>query len=573
MKDSKKNSEKTSLYSHAPYNFIPLNEKFVPAQPLPDFDRYHLDRYTGYIELEVEALTPIYIRDTLNDKEYKEKLEKEKTKYSDKAPYANPDFFSPGGILRIPGSSLRGMVRTLVEIVSYGKFHFYDDRRLYFRSFADKCKKFRKEYEEKIKPMAGILRKEGFRYYIVPSSFKKIKKEDAQEILKKDYKFFTIVKMENQKVKRYLVVSGKMAKKKYDYLIEIPKHEKEKIYLSEDDIRDYKNDKERRAEIDLLKEVEKNGETACFYSKYKDINGKEKVSFGHTLYFRIPYEKTIGEHIPSHLKESRLDIAEAIFGNEKTHSSRIFFEDLYLIEGEQIGEHHPKILSSPKPTSFQHYLVQTEKNLQNHPENLAHYNDTNPIRGYKLYWHRQPKDKNGNYLWIAKKEDVQKHKSQYTKINPLKEGAKFRGIIRFENLTDVELGSILFVLELPEECAHKIGMGKPLGLGSIRIRTKLYLSDRKKRYEELFSEWNSLPMEHKTDKFKKAFEEYIKKHIGQSDKKSLWENERLKKLKIMLSWNNKPPYHKTEYLGLEEFRARRVLPEPEQVLQCYGTTK
>ncbi|MCX7724557.1 MAG: TIGR03986 family CRISPR-associated RAMP protein [Thermodesulfovibrio sp.] len=576
-KDEKKPKESSIKYSYAPYNFIPLNEKIVPAQPLPDFDRYHLDRYTGYIELEVEALTPLYIRDTLNEEEYKKKLEKEKTKDSDKTPFSNPDFFNPGGLIRIPGSSLRGMVRTLVEIVSYGKFHFYEDRRLYFRSFADKCKRLREEYSKKIKPKAGILRKEGLKYYIVPTDFKKIEKEQAKTLIKnagKQYGYFQIY--DNIKIKGeegYIVVSGDIKTKKYDYFIKKPKDEQKIIPLSDDDIRDYKNDRERKAKIDLLKELEKEKKVPCFFSEYQDTNGNKRVAFGHTLYFRIPYDKTIGDHIPTKLKAFQLDLAEAIFGNEKTHSGRVFFEDLHLIKGEYLNEFHPKILSSPKPTTFQHYLVQTPENLNDHPRNLAHYNDTNKIRGYKLYWHKDAKDKDGKYLWIAKKEDVEKHPTQYTKIKPLKEGAKFKGIIRFENLSSIELGAILFVLELPAGCVHKIGMGKPLGLGSIKISTKLYLSDRKKRYEELFSEWNSLTLENNTEKFKKAFEDYVKKHIGQSDTKSLWENERLKKLKTMLSWTNKPPYQKTEYLELEKFRERRVLPEPEQVLQCYGIIK
>lgn len=83
-------------------------------------------------------------------------------------------------------------------------------------------------------------------------------------------------------------------------------------------------------------------------------DGKKRVAFGHTLMFRIPYIKTIGNHIPQTIKVSSLDIPEAIFGNHKTHSSRVFFEDSYLLEGNYLSSKplSPKILSSPKPTSF-----------------------------------------------------------------------------------------------------------------------------------------------------------------------------------------------------------------------------
>jgi hypothetical protein len=169
-------SQSTNIYSKAPYNFIPLNEKVVPAEEIPEFDRYYTEnRFTGYIDIEIKALTPLYIRDTLTEEEYKQKLEKEKRDET----YINPDFFSPGGLPRIPGSSLRGMIRTLVEIMSFGKFMFFDDARLYYRGLADKCKNLRDEYRNKIRgKSAGILYKVRFEYFIKPSKgFKQISKD------------------------------------------------------------------------------------------------------------------------------------------------------------------------------------------------------------------------------------------------------------------------------------------------------------------------------------------------------------------------------------------------------------
>ncbi len=178
------------------------------------------------------------------------------------------------------------------------------------------------------------------------------------------------------------------------------------------------------------------------------------------------YEKTIGDHINQELKNPEIiDLAEVIFGNEKTHAGRVYFEDCYLEGTTQdalLNTDYPKILSNPKPTCFQHYLEQTEENLKDHPKNLAHYNSENSIRGYKLYWHRSGEG------WIEEdKKNIEKHKSQYTRITPVKPGSVFKGRIRFENLSDVELGALLFALHLPEGLAHKLGIAKPLGLGSV----------------------------------------------------------------------------------------------------------
>jgi CRISPR/Cas system CSM-associated protein Csm3 (group 7 of RAMP superfamily) len=609
-------SQSTNIYSKAPYNFIPLNEKVVPAEEIPEFDRYYTEnRFTGYIDIEIKTLTSLYIRDTLTEEEYKQKLEKEKRDET----YINPDFFSPGGLPRIPGSSLRGMIRTLVEIMSFGKFMFFDDARLYYRGLADKCKNLRDEYRNKIRgKSAGILYKVGFEYFIKPSKgFKQIFKSEAREIIEKNG--YTYGEFKHYKVNNaYIVVSGPMQGKKRDWLIEFPDEKTDEIRVSPEDIQNYKNDKNRSDRVpDLLKLAK--DEVPCFYIVYKDSKEKDKIAFGHTGFFRLAYEKTIGDHIPSELKNPDItDLAEAIFGNEKTHAGRVFFEDAYLDgkpEDALLETAIPKILSNPKPTCFQHYIEQNEENLKDHPKNLAHYNKENPIRGYKLYWHRsglnyeaeeisfdeeefnkllsdfnKSKDDFNEYIIEEKNNKVKinlkklpnelkeiiiksvgKYETQHTLLKPINKGAVFRGRIRFENLSKVELGALLFALDLPDGLAHKLGMGKPLGLGSVKITPKLYLSDRMKRYTDLFAEWDGLNDEtNRITEFKDEFEKYVLDKLRnsgaiQENINSLWNIERMQHLKAMLDFNNKPNDLETDYLPLDEFKERKVLPKPNEI--------
>ncbi|ETR65719.1 MAG: hypothetical protein OMM_05944 [Candidatus Magnetoglobus multicellularis str. Araruama] len=153
----------------------------------------------------------------------------------------------------------------------------------------------------------------------------------------------------------------------------------------------------------------------CFYVKWKDNSGNERVSFGHTGMFRLAYEKTIADHIPENLKDPlKIDFAETIFGKKDKFPSRVFFEDANLCVGQGddilMKESTPKILSSPKPTSFQHYLVQSSDNIRS----LNHYNSNTAIRGNKLYWHKS------GYDW-KKNENIDNEKeTQYTKIQPVK---------------------------------------------------------------------------------------------------------------------------------------------------------
>lgn len=627
--------------AYAPYNFIPLcNPKVVEIPDgIPDFNTYHDDRNTGWIEVEIETKTPLYTRDTTTPEE-------------ERSETINSDFYSPGGVPRIPGSSLRGMIRTLVEIVSFSKFVTYTDRLLYYRGLADKSN-LRKEYQDHMssydrkarkanyKMSAGFLRRKpnSFDYEIIPvEGFGQIPKSKAREKVRRlpgrEYREFEFYHIDEG----CLVVSGDMKNKKKDWVLSDRELEKEIVPIPEEDIENYHNDSTRSDKVpDLIhladrmaaKPAKEQEKIPCFYVRWEDALGNLRVSFGHTAMFRLAYEKNIGEHIPldaykiteralQELKRKNLepkvleklkaltgqpftkygfaakltqaditrkkerdlimaytgiiDFAEAIFGNEKTFAGRVFFEDAVLQDGQNpeevlMAEGTPKILSTPKPTTFQHYLAQSSDNIRQ----LNHYNSNAAIRGNKLYWH-----KSGKHWQETDQEAIKKHHTQYTKIRPVKPQTTFVGRIRFENLSDRELGALLFALDLPKGCFHKLGMGKPLGLGSIHIRPRLYLSNRKERYTSLFAEV-ALPESEAIAELKQKFEVHICEALNENNVRSLWELERLKELRAMLDFekgNSLERQGKIRYMEIErqtgakkenEFKNRQVLPLPTQI--------
>lgn len=684
----------------SPYNFIPLNEKVVKT----DFDinkfsfnKYHSNLKTGYIDLEIEAKTDLYIRDT-NAKD-------------------NPDFFSPAGKYRIPGSSLRGMLRNLVEIVSFGKFGFIHDRRLYFRSFADMARTLRDAFSSRMtslkngKPVAnsqgGFFHRTGLNYEIIPADsvkYLKMKKyyvfDDGRNVVysiaefvpnnngigerayyykfnvdndkyktinptvllaymnsekRKDivkildlYQEISTVQNSNfiglndkfkiDEVKKhvsklamfckidskgdvveishkrlgnncygcllkktgdeikvcfqgiieaedgrtrgerqnnqrnapqyyvklkdnnYYLVTGDMDNKKNNFLLTLNNKDKEALEITKFEIDSYKDDKNRKGpNLVEIANKKRNEYIPMFYSG----SGKD-LFFGTTKMFRLGYKKTTAQLLTINNTES-IDIATSIFGIEsKEHqgfATRLFVEDQYLEKDsyEKIEQtvKTPKILASPNPTSFQHYLVQTTNDIAK----LNHYDsNSSKIRGNKLYWHKDGKN------WTAAQEDVNQHPTQYTKIKPIKAGAVFKGRIRFENLTNVELGALLFSLTLKDNLCHKIGMGKPLGLGSIKITPTLYLSNRTERYKKLFEEWGEIKNEapESVNNIISSFEKYILNQTGEN-KDSIWNINRMKELQKMLDFTNKPANNKTEYMVLQEFRDRRILPIPTQI--------
>ena len=313
------------------------------------------------------------------------------------------------------------------------------------------------------------------------------------------------------------------------------------------------------------------------------------VFFGPTQMFRLPYDKGILEFVPHHLRdENATDMAEAIFGYVKSEqmpygksracAGRVFFSDAVALPGQ--GELTsdsivtPQILSSPKPSTFQHYLTQPDEAARNRA-NLRHYASITPdqtvVRGHKLYWHRKDIELS-DYTYQGSSEDREEHKKQLTGIQPVCPGARFAFRVYFENLTDEELGALLWALELPAGCAHKLGMGKPLGLGSARISVlKLTLTDRRRRYSALFADtqWADGSGDgtgnNQKAHFKRCFEQHLLLAITPEDRgdaASFAETPRMRELLTLLSHQNSPKGEQARYMTIEplnEYSERPVL--------------
>src|SRR5262249_4264427 len=153
-----------------------------------------------------------------------------------------------------------------------------------------------------------------------------------------------------------------------------------------------------------------------------------------------------GDMVPDELlNQNVLDITEALFGfvnedNRASYASRISVTNATLKPG-QMNVLHKELLArtpgSPKPSSFQHYLVQPQ-GMDTPKVELNHFGTQGArIRGHKLYW-RQRVDFSS---LKARNSDGSKPKIE-TKFKPVKAGVSFSFRIYFENLTDAELGAL-----------------------------------------------------------------------------------------------------------------------------------
>lgn len=128
--------------SQAPYNFIPLPEKVMTVNPgdLPPHDRYVEGRHTGWIDLKITTKTPLYVRCGPKSTDIRNEDPKDSHADLTRKHRHRQDFFHHGDDERrpvIPGSSIRGMIRSLVEILSFGKLQWFSDKQLIYRAVGD----------------------------------------------------------------------------------------------------------------------------------------------------------------------------------------------------------------------------------------------------------------------------------------------------------------------------------------------------------------------------------------------------------------------------------------------------
>ncbi len=666
----------------APYNFVSLPEQVVTVEPeeLPDQDRYYADRYTGRLECELTTASPLYVRAALEPEEFKQSQKPDEGKKLWREQVRNkPDFFYTDPAQRrpvIPGSSLRGMLRTLVEIAGYGKVENVAARKLVYRSVGDTTS-HGEGYRERLMRFDGEgVNEQGKRCHLYTPLMQAgymIRQPNGDWAIQpaKNIGGTTFARIAERKIPGnltpwapgcknasqiwvtlgkydYQQVRGGFIKNKYTKVLEaasqpqkgmvsaalarsgwIPNKRSEVVVFEEDKnaplilidddlVRAY-----RDQVTEIYTEQAKQGQTKTqllgqegvlvdrqpvFYL----IENGQLVFFGHCMMFRLPYKHSPLDFVPPTLRrEVDTDLAEAIFGYTKGQEKRAQWEKLppkvrayagrvFISDAVAQGDPAnwwladapvvPRILGGPKPTTFQHYLVQQQPNpiptsgrfQDGRPRTrleLSDYaakkRDETVIRGHKLYWH-----KGGVGLSeIQEPKAVSERDTQHTQIKPVRDGATFTFQIQFENLSAIELGALLWVLDRARNEAYRLnlGMGKPYGMGAVRVAATLHLQDRKARYASLFAsdDWGSgeQPMTEVWQRSVAAFERYVLDGIGESGPKRLDEIARIQQLLAMLRWPG-PNSAQTRYLEIEyedpqaggrktnEYKNRPVLPGP-----------
>jgi len=654
----------------APYNFVPLPEQVFPVEegiavdgerikPWEHHDEYIPGTHSGWIDLNIETLTPLYIRG---------RLAKARDVWDTRPAKLRPDCYTTSnGLPAIPGSSLRGMVRTLVEILSFSKIQPVTRSEPFFRDISRG--RIGTEYRRHFVQPLGTLTagfgvttnapitqnasgsqtsvRAGFidpatrtitecDFARIPHNLIPAKCRDHRSTIwviadtsAKDY-FFEAkpgghpdLYLRFRKVHQArcinapgyrqakLVVTGPMAGKHLEFVFldcptnpapipilgEVWKRFHDDGQLTQWQEKTFPKDSSssrRRAIKGHVGEAE-----PVFF--LTDPRG-EVLFFGRAQMFRFPYDLSPRDLVPTDLRDAELDLAESMFGpvperrsTATAIKSRLAFEDA-VATGDEPSQGWfdelivPGILSSPKPTTFQHYLTQDEPEDQRALKTYLR-GDHTVIRGHKLYWHRwdiearisQVKKLDNHDQLLNDLQQPAPSDSQHTIMRPVRDGVSFSGRIRFSNLTDIELGALLGALRLPDGCAHKLGMAKPLGLGSVHIDASLHLVCMKDRY----AAWSTEDIGVDSDTtFINAFHAAIMEHAratgepGIPHASGLRSVVRLDALYRLLEWNDRPQKNSTRGMLIENdtgpyppdnrgrvnaFKARPVLPTPDQI--------
>jgi CRISPR-associated protein (TIGR03986 family) len=510
----------------APFNFVPLSEKvFFPSWAEDvSHDIPFQDGESGAIDITITAKSPIFIRDHKKEEE----------------------FCQHNGEYYIPSTSVKGMVRNVLEIMSFSKMKTDKKKASIVSSVRDMtnsmilvgtatgCGFLKKDSdnnwiiedygkprtiqytnlrEKTIENIDEVIHcnfetaKEKYQHNAL---YKQIKiKKDSKEIARNGIKIGTknIATISNNGEYAYLILTGSIDNKKNEFVFALSDKNSSPIKGKEIDVA-----------VEKFKQVyfESDSVDGAFWKKnfdptigipifyMQDKTTKKITDIGLTQLFKLAYKQTIAEATQQNIELissngkniEKLDLSETIFGairtGEKSLKGRVFFSHFKADSKPKKYKKITTILGSPNSSFYPEYIKQKcQKNGIIIGNNYKTLMDSDAkIAGWKHYPLHYGKPK-------IKECDVSDSSTTFIPLGSYS-GDKFnefsfKGKVRFHNLKKFEIGALVSALTFhdnQDEFYHNIGMAKSLGLGKIKIslETEKY-KEHLQEYELILQEW------------------------------------------------------------------------------------
>ena len=482
-----------------PYNFIKLPQN--KAKAYTDADRHY-----GVIHYTITTKTPLFIPNSSNDEVFEESKTTKDHKSYDFYSYTdlseskrlNPDFHEPV----IPGSEIRGVVRSAYETLTDSCMHELN---------ADTHPI--KRVGARFKPGLLYLEKDGS-YSLLDAQSIRIKKSmtdacwnDIQNgdcisfVLKKPNakvqppieKFEKTLEEKEGYVSGYVLKWGDGTKKKsyHAYVGERFNPVQERLDINKvlSDIKaivqSYKNqstatESNKKAYDDYLNDLIdfKNGSLNYFFPINYSIV-KNYTYFSPSIFSKEISNHTVGdlagEFVPC-LKLEHLCPACDLFGmvGEDAKASRIRFSDLQVKEKKNNLKDYYVMnkvtmvnLNGPKLGNVDFYLQKPSDDSTFWTydyliKNRRIIDAPGKLRGRKYYWHHRLQK-----ISLRSVEPTRLNKT----IRPLEAGITFTGNLYFDGISRKQINQLVWILNSgSKNLGLKLGMAKPLGLGSISCK-------------------------------------------------------------------------------------------------------
>lgn len=475
-----------------PYRFVPLSKLvFLPnwAQQV-SHDQPFADGLCGELTLRLTCETPLCVGG-------------EQTPSSERAPGKVYFFRTPDKQLAIPGSSLKGMLRNVLEIASFAHFKQVEDQRLGVRDITEANNFYTTEIVSKPVRTGWLTFVKG-EWQIQPCEFSRLHQEALIKHLRLDKEAWKKLKTVRE---RYAKI-GVCPEVRFDH-VPMPKKsgqrlatpysdgpERGRIVVTGQPGADFERRNAKKYEfifhdsneqplpvppkvMNGFKQIHEASDEWSFWVKQLEKlpkgvpvffhqEGAQVCSLGLAMMYKLPYKNSLHDAIRhthnAHLDAQAPDLSELIFGylgEDERHGlrGRVNIGMAFLEGDARTDWEGPCILNGPKPTFYPAYVRQDGKGkfrqlMENNSE----------LAGWKRY----PLKPFGMQPPEGKAAD--NNKTQ-VKLETVPAGTTFSTKVRVHNVRRVELGALLWALDFGarSECRHGLGMGKPFGLGQVRL--------------------------------------------------------------------------------------------------------